>query len=221
MNTSNHLTIGKALLWLGGYFCVMLLYTAIDIVLWKKLENPLSAWLNLATMLIFTILYIKVSAGKNAWHISLKSNASVKGILLAFCCAVLFYFLLDKCLDPFFEGLFPASQEAYQDSLLSLAESPVPSFIHVCLLAPVTEEILMRGICPERIETYLWFRDCASGVLPAFCPPAFQHGPDAFRIYMRPYIRHSLSADRLIALLYDCTWRIQSHFLFFCCHAIA
>ena len=88
MNTSNHLTIGKALLWLGGYFCVMLLYTAIDIVLWKKLENPLSAWLNLATMLIFTILYIKVSAGKNAWHISLKSNASVKGILLAFCCAV-------------------------------------------------------------------------------------------------------------------------------------
>lgn len=164
MNTSNHLTIGKALLWLGGYFCVMLLYTAIDIVLWKKLENPLSAWLNLATMLIFTILYIKVSAGKNAWHISLKSNASVKGILLAFCCAVLFYFLLDKCLDPFFEGLFPASQEAYQDSLLSLAESPVPSFIHVCLLAPVTEEILMRGICPERIETYLWFRDCASGV---------------------------------------------------------
>lgn len=145
MNTSNHLTIGKALLWLGGYFCVMLLYTAIDIVLWKKLENPLSAWLNLATMLIFTILYIKVSAGKNAWHISLKSNASVKGILLAFCCAVLFYFLLDKCLDPFFEGLFPASQEAYQDSLLSLAESPVPSFIHVCLLAPVTEEILMRG----------------------------------------------------------------------------
>lgn len=36
MNTSNQLTIRKALLWLGGYFCVMLLYTAIDIILWKK-----------------------------------------------------------------------------------------------------------------------------------------------------------------------------------------
>ena len=26
-----------------------------------------------------------------------------------------------------------------------MSETPVPAFIHVCLLAPVTEEILMRG----------------------------------------------------------------------------
>ena len=152
MNTSNQLTIRKALLWLGGYFCVMLLYTAIDIILWKKIESPLSAWLNLASMLIFTILFIKVLAEKNAWRISLKSDASAKGIILALCCAVLFYFLLDKCLDPFFEGLFPASQDAYQDSLLSLAETPVPAFIHVCLLAPVTEEILMRGFALDGLK---------------------------------------------------------------------
>lgn len=207
MNTSNQLTIRKALLWLGGYFCVMLLYTAIDIILWKKIESPLSAWLNLASMLIFTILFIKVLAEKNAWRISLKSDASAKGIILALCCAVLFYFLLDKCLDPFFEGLFPASQDAYQDSLLSLAETPVPAFIHVCLLAPVTEEILMRGFALDGLK-----RTYGSGtallVSPCFCPPAFQHGPDTFRVYMRPYIRHSLSADRLIALLYACPWRI-------------
>lgn len=152
MNTSNHLTIGKTLLWLGGYFCIMLLYTAIDIILWKKIESPLSAWLNLASMLIFTTLFIKVLAEKNAWRISLKSDASAKGIILALCCAVLFYFLLDKCLDPFFEGLFPASQEAYQDSLLSLAAAPVPSFIHVCLFAPVTEEILMRGFALDGLK---------------------------------------------------------------------
>lgn len=152
MNTSNHLTIGKTLLWLGGYFCIMLLYTAIDIILWKKIESPLSAWLNLASMLIFTTLFIKVLVEKNAWRISLKSDASAKGIILALCCAVLFYFLLDKCLDPFFEGLFPASQEAYQDSLLSLAAAPVPSFFHVCLLAPVTEEILMRGFALDGLK---------------------------------------------------------------------
>lgn len=169
MNTSNQLTIRKALLWLGGYFCVMLLYTAIDIILWKKIESPLSAWLNLASMLIFTILFIKVLAEKNAWRISLKSDASAKGIILALCCAVLFYFLLDKCLDPFFEGLFPASQDAYQDSLLSLAETPVPAFIHVCLLAPVTEEILMRGFALDGLK-----RTYGSGtallVSPCFLP---------------------------------------------------
>lgn len=152
MNTSNQLTIGKTLLWLGGYFCIMLLYTAIDIIIWDKIESPLSVWFHLATMLIFTILFIKVLAEKNGWRISLKSHASAKGIILALCCAVLFYFLLDKCLDPFFEGLFPASQEAYQDSLLSLAAAPVPSFIHVCLLAPVTEEILMRGFALDGLK---------------------------------------------------------------------
>lgn len=55
------------------------------------------------------------------------------------------YFLLDKFLDPVFEGMLPGSEERYQETLQHLREAPVISFIQVCILAPVMEEVLMRG----------------------------------------------------------------------------
>ena len=68
-----------------------------------------------------------------------------KGIFLAIGCAVVMYFFLDKCLDPIFEGMFPGSEDRYQETLGHLREAPILSFIQVCILAPVMEEILMRG----------------------------------------------------------------------------
>lgn len=59
--------------------------------------------------------------------------------------AVLYYFILDKCFDPIFENLYPASEQAYQDTIQSLLRSPITSFLQVCIIAPVIEEILMRG----------------------------------------------------------------------------
>lgn len=59
--------------------------------------------------------------------------------------AVLYYFILDKCFDPVFENLYPTSEQAYQDTIQSLLRSPITSFLQVCIIAPVIEEILMRG----------------------------------------------------------------------------
>ena len=41
--------------------------------------------------------------------------------------------------------MLPGSEDRYQETLGHLREAPVLSFIQVCILAPVMEEILMRG----------------------------------------------------------------------------
>ena len=53
---------------------------------------------------------------------------------------------LEQChADPLLERAFPKSEAAYQEALERLARSPAASLLRVCLLAPVVEEILMRG----------------------------------------------------------------------------
>ena len=76
----------------------------------------------------------------------LLSNISFVGMMLAIGCSFLFFLLLDKGLDPIFEGIFPQSEQDYQEMIQSLTKSPMTSLIQVCVLTPVMEEILMRGV---------------------------------------------------------------------------
>ncbi|MDE7249661.1 MAG: CPBP family intramembrane metalloprotease, partial [Lachnospiraceae bacterium] len=46
---------------------------------------------------------------------------------------------------PIFESVFPKSEQAYQATIQSLIKSPITSLLQVCIIAPVIEEILMRG----------------------------------------------------------------------------
>lgn len=64
---------------------------------------------------------------------------------MAFGCSVLFFLLLDKFLDPFFDSVFIASADEYKKTIVLLRQFPIANFIRVCLLAPVVEEILIRG----------------------------------------------------------------------------
>lgn len=91
---------------------------------------------------------------KNNFKIDLLVNISFQGILLALVCAGLFYIILDKGLDPVFERIFPASEESYQQILQSLSSAPVISLIQVCVLAPIIEEILMRGFLLGGLSLY-------------------------------------------------------------------
>ncbi|HOU96633.1 MAG TPA: type II CAAX endopeptidase family protein [Bacteroidales bacterium] len=145
MKTSGNKSLGQSILWVGGYFCIMLIYTGINMGVWRKISNSYSSWLNLLTMAFLSIVFIRLLTKKTSYRLRIFDNFTTRGILYAIMCAVLFYFLLDKCLDPFFESLFPTSEEAYRGSILTLSKSPVTTFIHVCILAPVIEEILMRG----------------------------------------------------------------------------
>ncbi len=136
---------GKTLLWVSGYFCIILLYTAIDVLIWRKINSPISAWLNISTMCIVSGVYIRLWAARNLYQLNIWGNVSFVGIFLAILCSIVFFLLFDKCLDPFFERLFSTSEEAYQKSILTLSKAPIAAFVRVCILAPVIEEIIMRG----------------------------------------------------------------------------
>lgn len=137
--------IGKGILWVLIWFGFMLIYTALDVMVWRKVNPIYGKYLNLLSIIFFMIVFLVLLTGKNNFKIDLSSNISFQGILLAFACAGLFYFVLDKRLDPVFERIFPASEEDYQQILQSLSSVPVISFLQVCVLAPIIEEILMRG----------------------------------------------------------------------------
>ncbi len=145
MGQPQGITVGAALLWVGAYFCIMLLYTAMDMAVWRKLDRPAGPWLNLAAIAALSAGFLWLLIGKHPFLLPPLTRFSLPGLLAAAGCAVLFFLLLDKGLDPLLEAAFPRSEEAYQQSVMTLLNAPLPAFLRTCLLAPVTEELLMRG----------------------------------------------------------------------------
>lgn len=138
-------TIGNAILWLAIYFLLLLVATAINMFVWRKIAGNISGWLNVITIAILSLLFFCMLTQKTDFKLNLFADISASGIILAIGCAVLFYLLLDKTLDPIFENLFPASEADYQETLTTLKQSPVSNFFYVCLLTPIVEELLTRG----------------------------------------------------------------------------
>lgn len=139
-------TIGNVVLLIAIYFGVCgLITTAIDKIIWRNFYKKISVWLNILTLIMFNGIFIIYLVKKSSFKINLLENFSIKGIILAIGCSVLFFLLLDKCLDPIFDSVFPMSAADYQETITVLKLSPVANFIRVCLLAPIIEEILMRG----------------------------------------------------------------------------
>ena len=125
------ISLAEGVLWVLAWFGVMLFYTFLDVAVWRKIAPKKARLLNVASIALCMAGFLCL----------LRS----KGILLAAASAVLMYFLLDKFLDPVFEGLLPGSEDRYRETLGRLREAPVLGFIKVCILAPVMGEILMRG----------------------------------------------------------------------------
>lgn len=132
--------------WLLTYLLVCgLIPVAVGKLFWEATPAGRSAWLNLITLFVFNILFLLGLKKKYRLKLDIFRNLSFKGIVMALACSLLFFLLLDKFLDPFFDCLFRASAEGYQRTIEQLRQAPVVSFIRVCLLAPVVEEILIRG----------------------------------------------------------------------------
>lgn len=139
------ITIGRGILWVLIWFGFMLLYTAFDVVVWRKAVPFYSECLNLLSIILCISMFLFLLCKYNYFKINLFRNISFQGMLLAIGCSVLFYFLLDKGLDPLFERIFPSSEASYQQTLQSLSSAPIISLVQVCILAPFIEEILIRG----------------------------------------------------------------------------
>lgn len=139
------LSIGEGALWVLAWFGVMLSYTFLDVAVWRKITPRHAKLLNVISIALCMGVFLSLLKSKYNFHIGLIDRVSFEGIFLATGCAVAMYFLLDKFLDPVFEGMLPGSEERYQETLQHLREAPVLGFLQVCILAPVMEEILMRG----------------------------------------------------------------------------
>ena len=148
----NDISISSCIWWVFGYFCVMLLYTFIDIVLWRKMPVFISEWLNILTIIICTCIYLVVLVHKTGLNLKEKLKLNLKSVVLAVCCATFFYLLLDCFIDPVIEGLFPLSEENYQNTISGLKENIITGLIRVCIIAPVTEEILIRGFVLDSLK---------------------------------------------------------------------
>lgn len=139
------ISLGKGILWVLVWFGFMVLYTALDVVLWRQIAPVYGKYMNLFSIIMCMAVYLILLTRENHFKVNLFGNISIQGILLAAGCAILFYFLLDKGLDPIFERIFPVSEESYQQTLQSLSATPVISLLQVCVLAPIIEEITIRG----------------------------------------------------------------------------
>ena len=128
-----------------AYFGIMLFYTFLDVVVWKKVVPDFSNIINIVTIAICIGVFIVFLKRTIGYQVQLLSNISFVGMMLSIGCSILFFLLLDRG-DPIFKGMFPQSEQDYQEMIQSLIESPMTSLIQVCILAPVIEEILMRGV---------------------------------------------------------------------------
>lgn len=138
------ISVGEGALWVLAWFGVMLFYTFLDVAVWRKITPGHAKLLNVISIALCMGGFVILLKSKFKFQIDLFRGISFERIILTIGCAVLMYFLLDKFLDPVFEGMFPGSEARYQETLGHLKEAPVLSFIQVCILAPAMEEILMR-----------------------------------------------------------------------------
>lgn len=145
MTKINGVSIGNAILWVFIWFGFMLLYTFLDVGVWKRIAPLYERYLNLVSIMLCMIGYYFLLIKINHTKIHFGGNISFQSILLAIGCSILFYLLLDHFLDPIFEGLFKESEANYQEMLQSLKNAPGTSLIQICILAPIIEETLMRG----------------------------------------------------------------------------
>lgn len=138
--------IGTGFLLVLAYFGIMLFNTFLDVTVWRKVFPDFSNMINIVTIVVCIGMFIVFLKRTTGYQVQLLSNISFVGIMIAIGCSFLFFLLLDRGLDPIFEGIFPQSEQDYQEMIQSLIKSPMTSLIQVCILAPVIEEILMRGV---------------------------------------------------------------------------
>ena len=141
----NGISIVNGILWVLIWLGFMLLYTFLDVAVWRRMIPTYEKYLNIAAIIGSIVAFLCCLTKENNFEINIFRNISLLNMLVASGCAVLLYFVCDRGLDPVFEKAFPASEKSYQKTLQTLRKAPFINLLQVCILAPMIEEILMRG----------------------------------------------------------------------------
>lgn len=96
----NGISLGCGALWVLIWVGFMFFYTLLNVAVWKKICPAGEKYLNLLSIAACTAAFLILLARKNQFQVDLSGGITLRGILLAAGCAVLFYLLLDKGLDP-------------------------------------------------------------------------------------------------------------------------
>ena len=152
MNEKQGISIGTCILWVFGYFCIMLLYTFINMFLWRRMFPDISEWGNVVTIIICSGAYFWLLIRSWQLNISNMLKLNYQEVVLTVICSVAFFLLMDCFIDPIIEKAFPVSERNYQEAVASLKENPITSVIQVCIITPIAEELLMRGFALELLK---------------------------------------------------------------------
>ncbi len=145
-NADYIITIPKTLLLLLMYIFIGFGFPAIiNMVFQNSVSHSISVWINTFSQVVISIIFFIVLARLTNHKISCTHNITILNILITIVCSVLLFLLLDNFFDPIFNKLFPTSEAQYQEMLNTMKLTPIATFIQACLLAPFTEEMLMRG----------------------------------------------------------------------------
>lgn len=140
------ITLPKTVLLLLMYIFIGFGFPAIiNMVFQNSVSLSMSVWINTFSQTVINIIFFIVLARVTNYKISFTHSITILNILIAIACSILLFLLLDNFFDPIFDKLFPTSEDQYQEMLNTMKLTPIATFIQACLVAPFTEEMLMRG----------------------------------------------------------------------------
>lgn len=135
----------EAFLWIGAYLGALFFCVFLDVAAWRKLFPEKAHALALSTEALSFCVFV-IFLRRAGFRFRFLENFRLRDVLLALACAALFYLVLDKGLDPLLDSLFPQSRQSYEEGLTVLRAHPTTGLLRVCLLAPIMEETLTRGV---------------------------------------------------------------------------
>ena len=144
-------------------FFLILIFTPIHLSIADKVMRTNSLVLSIIFTLVELAIFFYVGRKYDLFHIRKISLKDMLNWLLSYVLLVLFYMLVNF--------LGPTQSDTTQ-SIQSLSLSLPVLFLDLCILAPVTEEIFMRGMLQGTV-----FKNTYIGLVATSVLFAYLHGP--------------------------------------------
>jgi hypothetical protein len=146
MDNKPSINVATILIWMLMYLFVCgvvphLMGRMID----KVFASHTARWINFLILSALNIGFLYNLTKRYEIELEILKGITVKTVILSLVFSLLFFLFIDMLLDPFLEDLFPSSTKIYYENVNELSKNPVLMFFRVCLLAPITEELLIRG----------------------------------------------------------------------------